>query len=86
MGHAIELTYGVSHGCAVALGMLAASHISEALGIMSSADRKAHDDMVELLGVKLPAQPHPELTEQVWKRVCGDNKRGYIPLRFAWHM
>ena len=83
VGHAIELTYGVSHGCSVALGMLAASHISEQLGIMSPEERRAHDALVTLLGVQLPARPHPDLTEQVWKRVCGDNKRGYIPLRLA---
>ena len=35
IGHAIELTYGISHGCAVAIGCLGASFISEKLGIMA---------------------------------------------------
>jgi hypothetical protein len=63
--------------------MLAASFISEKLGIMSTEDRAAHDDLVKLLGVVLPAPPTQELKDQVWKRVCGDNKRGYIPLKYG---
>ncbi len=63
--------------------MLAASFISENIGIMTKEDRQAHDELVRLLGVQLPVSPNDELKEQVWKRVCGDNKRGYIPLRFA---
>jgi 3-dehydroquinate synthase/2-deoxy-scyllo-inosose synthase len=81
VGHAVELTYGVSHGCAVALGMLAASYISEKLGIMTAEDRVAHDELVNLLDVWLPFAPTPELQASVFKRVAGDNKRGYLPLK-----
>ena len=63
--------------------MLAASYMSERLGIMSKEDRIAHDTLISHLGVSLPRRPTPQLQEQVWKRVCGDNKRGYIPLRFG---
>ncbi len=81
VGHAVELTYGVSHGCAVALGMLAASHIAHKMGIMSTEDHQAHDELVKLLDVWLPLAPTEALQASVFKRVAGDNKRGYLPLR-----
>eukprot|EP00054_Salpingoeca_dolichothecata_P003009 m.24834 g.24834 ORF g.24834 m.24834 type:complete len:418 (+) comp13471_c0_seq1:386-1639(+) len=81
VGHALELTYGISHGCAVALGMLAASYMSNKLGLMTDEDRKAHDDLVKKLGVTLPRAPTADLQNKVFKRVQGDNKRGYIPYR-----
>ena len=83
VNHAVELTYGISHGCAVAVGMLAASFISRSLGIMTTQQRGKHDTLVRLLGVPLPAPPSDDLRDQDWTRVCGDNKRGYIPLRFV---
>lgn len=47
---------------------------------MTNEDRAVHDELVELLDVKLPKAPTPELLDAVWKRVAGDNKRGYLPL------
>ena len=81
VGHAVELTYGVSHGCAVALGMLAASFIAHKMGIMSTEDREAHDELVKMLDVWLPLPPSEQLQASVFKRVAGDNKRGYLPLK-----
>ncbi len=42
VGHALELTYGVSHGCAVALGMLAASYISNKVHKCMHDVRRVH--------------------------------------------
>eukprot|EP00048_Salpingoeca_helianthica_P015420 m.226683 g.226683 ORF g.226683 m.226683 type:complete len:442 (-) comp17012_c0_seq1:149-1474(-) len=85
VGHAVELTYGVSHGCAVALGMLAASFMSEKMGLMTPEDREAHDELVKLLDVWLPLPPSQTLQDAVFRRVAGDNKRGYLPLKKGYY-
>lgn len=82
VGHALELTDGVhtSHGEGVTVGMLAASFIANRMGIMSDADRSAHDELVFALDpeVELPSR---DIAEEVLEKVCHDNKRGYLPER-----
>lgn len=82
VGHALELTDGVhtSHGEGVTVGMLAASFIANRMGIMSDADRAAHDELVFALDpeVELPSR---DIAEEVLEKVCHDNKRGYLPER-----
>ncbi|WP_370370949.1 2-deoxy-scyllo-inosose synthase [Catenulispora sp. GP43] len=84
VGHAVELcdqrirgAQGVSHGEAVALGMLAAARIGQALGTLSAPDVAVHDDLVALLGAAscLPSGVEPD---EVVSRVGVDNKRGYL--------
>merc|ERR1712232_11380 len=82
VGHALELTKGVStsHGEGVTIGMLAASYISNRMGIMSDADRATHDALVIALDPKIHLPPH-DITDEVLDKVMHDNKRGYLPER-----
>uniref|UniRef100_A0A7S4F5L7 3-dehydroquinate synthase domain-containing protein n=1 Tax=Chrysotila carterae TaxID=13221 RepID=A0A7S4F5L7_CHRCT len=82
VGHALELTQGVrtSHGEGVTIGMLAASYISNKMGIMGDADREAHDALVLALDPQIEI-PKRDITEEVLDKVMHDNKRGYLPER-----
>ena len=85
VGHAVELAdfhrrgaKGLSHGDAVALGMIVAARISHARGWLSDAELEAHVDIVTALGA--PLQLPPEVTvDEVMTLVRSDNKRGYLP-------
>jgi 3-dehydroquinate synthase len=85
VGHAIEIAdhrrrggEGLSHGEAVALGMVVAARISNARGWLSDAALETHVDVVSELGV--PLRLPGELTvEEVMAVVRADNKRGYLP-------
>lgn len=50
-GHAIELKYGVSHGYAVLVGMLAELRLGEKLGITSMSVRKNLLELLSKLGI-----------------------------------
>ena len=87
VGHALELldqrirgADGLSHGDAVALGMLVAARVAVALGALRDEDARVHEEMVELLGAptRLPAWIS---VADVIDMVRTDNKRGYLPLR-----
>ena len=82
IGHALELTEGIhtSHGEAVTIGMLAASYISEKMGLMSSAEREKHDAMVTALQPAMVIE-NPDCIDEVLDKVHHDNKRGYLPER-----
>jgi len=82
VGHALELTEGVetSHGEGVTIGMLAASYISNRMGIMSDEDRRLHDEIVYALQPDIVLPDH-DITEEVLDKVQHDNKRGYLPER-----
>jgi len=82
VGHALELTQGVetSHGEGVAVGMLAASYISQRMGIMTEADRRDHDALVYALEPKVIVPAH-DITDEALDKVRHDNKRGYLPER-----
>jgi len=83
IGHGIEIIDGMdlSHGEAVALGMLGASHISTKLNIMTPEDRKKHDAMVYALKPQATTLPERDFTDEVMMKVKRDNKRGYIEER-----
>ncbi len=85
VGHAIEIcdhklkgTGSISHGEAVALGMLAAAHISSTwCGLSAEVVRLHYELLVDLLGA--PATiPEGVTVEQVMQRILVDNKRGYF--------
>lgn len=85
VGHAIEMcdyrlkgVEGISHGEAVALGMLAAAQISSiGYGLPEEAVYLHRELLVDLLGA--PATlPEGVTTEQVLQQVMADNKRGYL--------
>nr|VFJ54140.1 MAG: 3-dehydroquinate synthase [Candidatus Kentron sp. FW] len=83
IGHAIELTCPdgeMTHGEAIAIGMLAASFIANKMHLMTDADRKKHDELIEKLDLQLPLL-HDAAFNKIWERVHKDNKRGYIPER-----
>jgi 3-dehydroquinate synthetase len=85
IGHAVEMcdyklkgSAGLSHGEAVALGMLAAAYVSAALcGLPKEAVQLHRKLLVDLL--KCPATlPEGVTVEQVMQLVLADNKRGYL--------
>ncbi|NEO89857.1 MAG: iron-containing alcohol dehydrogenase [Moorea sp. SIO3G5] len=81
IGHAIELSCphnSLSHGEAVAIGMLAASWVANKMGIMSDEDRAKHDQLIEKIHPRLPILDK-DIFLAVWHRVLHDNKRGYVP-------
>ncbi len=85
VGHAIELcdyqlrgSESLSHGEAVALGMLAAAQVSSVLcGLPVEIVELHRELLVTLLGVSATL-PADMTTEQVMQRVLADNKRGYL--------
>lgn len=84
IGHAIEAatryrSYG--HGEAVALGMLAASHIAAARGMWPAADRRRHDDLLVRLGVRGGLARVD--AEAIVERTRADKKRRDGQLRFV---
>lgn len=86
VGHAVELcdrwlrcSDGLSHGEAVAIGMLAAARISAALGNLTEESVQAHDELVAALDV--PARIPDDLSvSEVIDVVRNDHKRGYLEL------
>mmetsp|Transcript_51814 Transcript_51814/g.80939 ORF Transcript_51814/g.80939 Transcript_51814/m.80939 type:complete len:722 (-) Transcript_51814:98-2263(-) len=79
VSHAIEKAYGdgvVPHGVGVTYGMLSSSYAAEKLGIMTVADRKAHDDLCwKLLRWWPLPEPKPTI-ERVMELAMRDSKRG----------
>ncbi|WP_243795013.1 2-deoxy-scyllo-inosose synthase [Saccharopolyspora gloriosae] len=86
VGHAIELldhrqrgNVAISHGEAVALGMLVAARVSRARGWLSQAKVDTHDDIVAGLGVA-PCLPDGVSGDEILRLIKDDNKRGYLPV------
>lgn len=86
VGHAVELcdqrlrgVQGISHGEAVAFGMVVAARISARMGGLSPADVAVHEDLVSTLGapLRLLTGISPADVLAVVRR---DNKRGYLCL------
>ena len=83
IGHAVEFCdherrgpAALSHGEAVAFGMLAAARVSGALGELDDEGISLHDELVAALGV--PSRVPPGLSlSGIMARVRYDNKRGY---------
>ncbi|GAB0106956.1 2-deoxy-scyllo-inosose synthase [Nocardia sp. JMUB6875] len=87
IGHAIEIcdhrargAAGVAHGTAIALGMLAAAHISHARGWLSDDEVGVHYEIVTGLGVE-PRLPGSVRIADVLDVVANDNKQGYLESR-----
>ncbi|WP_156755501.1 2-deoxy-scyllo-inosose synthase [Actinokineospora pegani] len=86
VGHAVELAdhrlrgaEGVSHGEAIAFGMLVAATISLARGWLSPADAEVHHEVVAALGAPVRL-PEGVSIDDVLAVVRDDNKRGYLAL------
>jgi len=85
VGHAVELcdhrrdpAAGISHGSAIAFGMVVAAHISHARGWLSAAHVALHEEVVAALGAPTTL-PDTISIDDVLDVVAADNKRGYLP-------
>jgi 3-dehydroquinate synthase/2-deoxy-scyllo-inosose synthase len=84
VGHAIELCdhrrrghAGISHGEAVGLGMLAASRVAEARGVLAPAHAGLHRELLEHAGAATTL-PAGVTVNEVLEVIHHDNKRGYL--------
>merc|ERR1712019_76284 len=79
LSHALEKAYGdgvLPHGIGVCYGMLSTSYAAEKMGVMSKADREAHDEICNLLVSRWPLpEPKPSV-ECVMALAMRDSKRG----------
>ena len=86
VGHAVELgvlrmagTSRLSHGEAVAFGMVAAARVSAALGYLDASIVELHEDLVAALGAPI-CMPQGLLSADLMELVAADSKRGYLDL------
>jgi 3-dehydroquinate synthetase/MoaA/NifB/PqqE/SkfB family radical SAM enzyme len=84
VGHAVELADrrargrdGLTHGEAVAVGMIAEASIANALGLLSDAVLGLHRELIESIGSPTALPSHLD-RDEVLARITKDNKRGYI--------
>ncbi|MEU7146046.1 2-deoxy-scyllo-inosose synthase [Nocardia sp. NPDC046473] len=84
VGHAIELLdhrqrggSAISHGEAIALGMLVAARVSQARGWLSADEVDVHDKLVTGLGI-VPRLPDGVSVSDIVRLIRDDNKRGYL--------
>jgi 3-dehydroquinate synthetase/MoaA/NifB/PqqE/SkfB family radical SAM enzyme len=84
VGHAVEFADrrargrdGLTHGEAVALGMIAEASIANALGLLDDAALATHRELVEAVGAPTELSRHLDCDE-LMARIAKDNKRGYI--------
>ena len=84
VGHAVELAdyrqrgaCGVSHGEAIAFGMVVAARIAHARGWLTTAELELHEDVVAELSVPLRL-PGMVAVDDVMALLRDDNKRGYL--------
>lgn len=79
LGHAIEHASGgaITHGEAVALGMIAAAEISHEMGHLDARTRDLHYELIRRNGVAI--EPPDDVTPAAVIRLAlKDNKRGYV--------
>ena len=70
VAHSISLTW-----CSRSvLGHVDLYFVAERMGIMSVSERKAHDAIIELMGLELP-EPRPSI-ESIMQKLMRDSKRG----------
>jgi len=67
-GHAIEAATGISHGCAISIGMVMAARLSEELGLINCSEA---DRLIRLLTryglpVTLPIDENDRISEVLW--------------------
>lgn len=81
IAHAIEkCTHKLNHGEAVAVGLSKISHISNAMGILSSDDMQRIDDLLQKIGFSLEI---PVLLSDVIREVRHDKKKSNNLLRIV---
>ncbi len=80
VGHAIEAASGIHHGEAVGLGLVAACHVSAALGLCDLA--LAGEVTAALDRTGLPSNPRAYLTDDALARLAVDKKRTGPTVRF----
>ncbi|OAR26948.1 hypothetical protein A8W25_01270 [Streptomyces sp. ERV7] len=87
VGHAVELcdqrlrrSRGISHGEAVAFGMIAAARVSARLGGLDADGVALHEELVGALGAPLRVPQGLRLAD-IMAVVRADNKRGYLALQ-----
>jgi 3-dehydroquinate synthase len=84
VGHAVELcddrpaNARLSHGEAIALGMVVAAHLSHRRGWLNAEQVRLHEDIVAALGAPTRLPEHIGV-DDVLELVRRDNKRGYLP-------
>jgi 3-dehydroquinate synthase len=71
-GHAIEKTTGISHGEAVSVGMVIASEVSEANGLITSVDTRRLQRLLQDLALPIQIEVDADL---VWEALQKDKKR-----------
>lgn len=86
VGHAVELcdqrrggSTWISHGEAVAVGVIAAARISMAIGGLTPEEVAVHENLVAALGAASTVPEGISVT-QIVDVIRKDNKRGYLPL------
>ncbi|MEV5568292.1 hypothetical protein AB0L54_36390, partial [Streptomyces sp. NPDC052196] len=81
VGHAIEFASAgrISHGEAVAWGMLAAADVAREVCGLSDAEVETHHQLVDALSLT-KTHLRTVAVESVKKLLITDNKRGYLPL------
>ena len=84
IGHAVEAEsdYSLSHGQAVAIGMVCSAFLSEKLNYLSSKDRERIESLVETFG--LPHRIPKEMkTKDLLARMTKDKKKEGAVLPFV---
>jgi 3-dehydroquinate synthase len=70
VGHAVETAenYKISHGEAVALGMVYEGKISNLLGLLSAADLKRQNELIRLIGLPVNYRGNYDKLIEIMKR------------------
>jgi 3-dehydroquinate synthase len=79
-GHAIENIYGLPHGYAVSLGMVAAAKISEEINNFHSADVKRISNLLEKYGLPVEMKTDPQA---IFALMIKDKKRSGDAVNFV---
>ncbi len=80
LGHALEKVHGLSHGEAVALGMIAAARLSEKRGLAPAKDVQRLDGLLDKLGFTIAFQP---ITKKIVQAIKKDKKRAKEKIHFV---
>ena len=65
-GHAIEITTGMRHGEAVALGMMAAAYLAEEMDMIDSGHVELHREVLSTVGLPVAVPLDVEDLERAW--------------------